>query len=150
VTDQQTLLQQVQALWRELPGLVSDRVTLFGLELQRASLALIQIVVLVVACGILGVTAWLVLWVGVIVGLVTLGLHIALALLLVLVLNAGAAFWAMRRVRTLLTHLSFAKTRRHLVSAAGAMAERADEDDPVVPPTGTRPPPTMAGAPIAH
>ncbi len=117
MSQQQPLLQQIQAVWHELPGLVGDRVELLSLELQRAGLALIQIVVLVVACGILSVTAWLVLWGGVIAGLVALGLHLAAALLLVLVVNVGAAWWAMARVRGMLVLLSLPGTRRHLTTS---------------------------------
>lgn len=117
------LLQQLQAVWRELPGLVGDRVELFSLELQRAGLALIQIVVLVVACGILGVTAWLALWFGVIAALVAVGLHLGLVLLLVFALNLGAAWWAMARVRRMLVMLTLPGTRRHLMPGKRPEAE---------------------------
>lgn len=144
-----SLFQQLLAVWRELPGLVSDRVDLLGLELQCASLALIQIVVLVLACGILGVTAWLVLWAGLIVGLVALGLHIAWALLVVLVFNAGAAWWAMGRIRQLLQRLSLPATRRHLgrrsspdlhgdVSEAQPAAQASDDSGPTLADLETR------------
>lgn len=116
MTRPQTLVQHMQGVWRELPGLVGDRVELLSLELQRAGLALIQIVALVVACGILGVTAWLALWGSVIAGLVILGLHIGIALLLVLGVNGLAAWWAMVRVRRLLVLLSLPATCRHLTT----------------------------------
>lgn len=109
-----TLLQSLKGLWQELPGLISDRVDLLALELQRAGKALVQIVALVVAATILGVTAWLALW-GVVIGLLmALRVHWAAALLLVLLLNIGAAWWAVSRARTLLPALRLPATRRHL------------------------------------
>jgi hypothetical protein len=109
------LLDALQAIWRDLPGLVSDRVDLLSLELLRAGRSLAQIVALIVAAAILGVTAWLVLWVGVAGALVALGLHWAWALLLVLAVNALAAWAAVARVRRLLPNLRLPATRRHLM-----------------------------------
>jgi hypothetical protein len=108
------MLQSLQALWRDVPGLVSDRVEILSLELQRAGLALLQIVMLVVVLAILGVTAWLVLWVGIVAGLVALGLHLGLALGLALLLNVGAAALAASRVAGLVHQLGLPATRRHL------------------------------------
>lgn len=107
-------LASLQAIWQELPGLVSDRVDLLALELQRAGQALAQLVALLVAAAILGVTAWLALWAGITVGLVQLGLHWAVALALVLALNAGCALLALGRMRRLLPLLRLPATRRHL------------------------------------
>lgn len=110
-----SMLQNLQSVWRELPGLVSDRVDLLALELQRAGLALMQILALVVAAAILAVTAWLALW-GCVVGLLmALQLHWSLALLLVLMVNVGAAWWAVARVRKLVPALRLPATRRHLL-----------------------------------
>jgi hypothetical protein len=55
-------LTSLQGLLRELTGLVSDRVELLSLELQRAGQVLAQIVALIVGAAILGMTAWLALW----------------------------------------------------------------------------------------
>ncbi len=107
-------VETLQSIGRELPGLVSDRVDLLSLELQRAGRALAQIVALLVAAAILGVTAWLALWAGVAVGLVQLGLHWSLSLLLVLALNAAVAGLALTRLRLLLPLLGLPATRRHL------------------------------------
>jgi len=104
----------LKSVWRDLPGLFNDRVELLSLELQRAGLALVQIVMLLVIVAILGVTVWLVLWGAIIVALVAMGLHLSLALLVALVLNALAAALALSRVRSLLPMLKFPATRRHL------------------------------------
>jgi uncharacterized membrane protein YqjE len=110
----ESLLQTARGLWEELRGTVSDRVELLTLELQRAAGALTQIIVLVVAAAILTVTAWLVLWAGIVVTLMALGMHIAGALLMVLAFNVLAVLVAVSRVRKLLPRLSLPATRRHL------------------------------------
>lgn len=116
---QPELLAMLQSVWRDLPGLVGDRIDLLSLELQRAGRALAQIVALLVAAAILGVTAWLALWAGIGVGLVELGLHWLLALLLVLLLNGAVAALALARLRRLLPLLRLPATRRHLVPGQG-------------------------------
>ncbi len=124
-----SLLQSLQAVWRELPGLIGDRVDLLALEMQRAGMALMQIVALVVVAAILSVTAWLALW-GVAVGLLmALGLHWSLALLAVLLVNVGAAWWAVARVRTLVPALRLPATRRHLMP--GPSPQPSQEPEPL-------------------
>ena len=109
-----SLLDQLLAIYRELPGLISDRVDLFSLELHRAGKALLQIAALVVVAAILGVTAWLVLWAGIVSALVAAGWPLVLALAVALVSNIGASAWAVFRVRRLLPLLGLPATRRHL------------------------------------
>lgn len=108
------LLATIRSMAGELPGLFSDRLDLLTLELQRSARALAQIVVLLVALSILGVTVWLALWVGIGIGLVELGLHWALSMAVVLALNAGVALLAFVRMRGLLPLLRLPATRRHL------------------------------------
>ncbi len=107
--------RQLRAHWRDVQGLVSDRVELLSLELQRAVQALVEIVALLVAVAILGVTAWLVLWGAIIRLLVSAGLPLAVALLLAIAVNLGVMVWAVLRVRRLLPRLSLPATRRHLM-----------------------------------
>ena len=125
-------LDSLQSIWRELPGLLSDRVDLLSLELKRAGRVLAQIVALLVAAAILGVTAWLTLWAGIAVGLVELGLHWSLSLLVVLALNAGVAWLAISRLRTLLPLLRLPATRRHLTP--GRTTEPSAPSGPPAPP----------------
>lgn len=108
------MLGTLQGLLRELPGLVSDRVELLSLELQRAGQVLAQIVALIVAAAILGVTAWLALWSGVVWALIAAGLHWAAASSIVLLINLAACWAAVARVRTLAPLLRLPATRRHL------------------------------------
>ena len=99
--------------------------------MQRAGIALVQIVMLIVVIAILGVTAWLALWASVIIGLVALGLPVALALLVGLLLNAVAAAVALSRVRGLLPMLKFPATRRHLkFSPPGAPQTEPERTSP--------------------
>ena len=111
---QASWLAALQDLARELPGLVTDRLDLLGLELRRAGLALAQIAALVVAAAVLGVTAWLALWAGIAGALVRAGLPWAGALLVVLLLNLAACAALLLRVRGLLPRLALPATRRHL------------------------------------
>lgn len=112
-----SLLQQLQGLARELPKLVSDRVELLSLELQRAAQSLVQIVVLVVAIAILGVTVWLTLWAALVSVLVHAGLPLLAALLLTIGINGLVIAGAVARVRALLPRLQLPVTRRHLTVA---------------------------------
>lgn len=122
-----SLPHQLQALWRDLQGLVSDRVELLSLELQRAVQALIQIVALLVAVAILGVTAWLVLWGAIIRLLVSAGMPLAAALLLSIAFNVVVIALALARVRRLLPRLSLPVTRRHLMFTSDLRPPPPDE-----------------------
>lgn len=109
-----SLIDQIKSLACELPGLVSDRVELLALEVQRAAQALMQMLVLVVVIAILGVTVWLALWVAVINALMAAGVPLLGALLLAIALNSVVIAWALARVRRLLPRLGLPVTRRHL------------------------------------
>jgi hypothetical protein len=120
-----SLLDLVQQLLRELPGLVSDRVELLSLELSRAGAALGRIAALTVAVAIFGITAWAALWTGVVMGLLALDWHWALALGVVILANAGAIVWAALQMRRLAGLLKLPATRRHLTMRASAQAVAA-------------------------
>src|SRR5262249_44333187 len=93
----ESLFRLIESLIREIPGMVSDRIELFSLEVTRAGIALAQIVILLIAAAIMGVTAWIALWAGVAIWLVEMDLHWSLALLVVLGANLGAGWIAMLR-----------------------------------------------------
>lgn len=120
-----SLLDLVQSLLHEVPGLISDRVELLSLELSRAGAALAKIAVLTVAVAILGITAWAALWTGVVMGLLALDWHWALALGVVILANAGAIVWAALQMRRLAGLLKLPATRRHLTMRASAQAVAA-------------------------
>jgi hypothetical protein len=108
------LFDELHGLLGSLRAAWGERVELLSLELASAVRAAAQIVVLVVAAAIVAVTAWLGLW-GVVAGaLIGLGMPWALALLIVVAVNAVAALLALARARRLLARLSLPATRRHL------------------------------------
>src|SRR5690349_14980432 len=109
-----SLLDNVKQLLRELPGVVSDRVHLLALELKRSGLALAQMVGLVVAAGVLLCTAWLALWTGIGVALVQAGVAWGWTLLLILLINLGAAWLAVKRALALARFLALPATLRRL------------------------------------
>ena len=132
------LLDSLQGLWNDVRGALSDRVELLSLELGSALRAGAQILMLVVAVAVVGVTAWLAAW-GVVVGLlIALGVPWAVALLIVLVVNVAAALWALARARALMPKLSLPATRRHLTLAPSTL--------PPQPAPGPRP---VVSAPTA-
>ncbi|HET7524576.1 MAG TPA: phage holin family protein [Burkholderiaceae bacterium] len=109
-----SLLDLARSILRELPLLIGDRVELLSLELQRAGVALAQLVALAAAAAIFALTAWLALW-GVLVGLlIAVGLHWALAHAIALAINLAAAAWAVWRARAAARRLGLPATRRHL------------------------------------
>jgi hypothetical protein len=120
-----SLLDLVQSLLHEVPGLISDRVELLALELSRAGAALGKIVALTVAVAILGITAWAGFWAGVVMGLLALDWHWAVALGIVIIANAGALAWALLQMRRLGGLLKLPATRRHLTMRASAQAVAA-------------------------
>jgi uncharacterized membrane protein YqjE len=128
------LFASLQSLLQELPGLVSDRVTLASLELRRAGHALVQMLMLAVAAAILGVTAWLALWVGVGAALIDAGLGWGWALLIIVALNVGAAFFAVKRALALVSLLGLPATVRRLTVARPSNTTAHERfDQPVAP-----------------
>jgi hypothetical protein len=123
-SDSLSLLDNVKQLLRELPGLVSDRVHLLALELKRSGLALAQMVGLVVAAGVLLCTAWLALWAGIGIALVQAGVAWGWTLLLILLLNLGAAWLAVKRALALARFLALPATLRRLTLSAPAPPSR--------------------------
>jgi uncharacterized membrane protein YqjE len=115
-------VQSLQELAAAMPGLFSDRLELLALELHRAGGGVLQIVTLVLLAAILGVTAWMALWVGIALELVALGLPSPLAALAVLLVNMLLAWVATMRIHRLVAALGLPATRRHLAFGAGAEA----------------------------
>jgi hypothetical protein len=130
-----SLLGSVRLLLEDLPGLISDRVQLLSLELQRAGQSLSQIVALVTAAAILLSTAWLALWAGIAAALVQAGIAWGWGVALVIVLNVAAAAWAIARARALSHWLRLPATVRRLTgtpavatAAAGLGQEQAPHE----------------------
>jgi len=121
-----SLPKAVGALFADLPGLLTDRVHLLALELRRAGGALGQMVALGLLAAILFATAWFALWVGVAAAVLALGVAWPWALLLVLLVNLGAAVWALLRVKALAPLLALPATLRRLTDSDAP--ERHPED----------------------
>lgn len=138
------LLQSLKALWRDLPGLLSDRIDLLSLELHRAGLAVVRVLVYGVAIAILGMTAWLLLWTVIVAVLVNLGLPPVVALVVAIALNLGAAAYAVVRIRRLLPVIRLPATRRHLMSFGSPTAAAPAAS---TPPAHDRPEPNAPGRP---
>ena len=109
-----SLPKAISALFADLPGLLTDRVHLLSLELQRASAALGQMVALGLLAAILFATAWITLWVGLAAAFLAVGLAWPWIVLLVLFINLAAAVWALMRVKALAPLLALPATLRRL------------------------------------
>jgi hypothetical protein len=121
-------VQALLSIVHELPGLLSDRVDLLALELTRVGKALAQIVLMLVAVAVLGVTVWLVIWGAVVMGLLALGLPWGWVLLILLLVNLGSIGWLLTRMRTLLPKLTLPATRRHLTLSPSAEPHPTEPD----------------------
>jgi hypothetical protein len=108
-----SLRSVLQELWKELPGLVDDRIDLLLLELRRAGGAAVQMLMLGVAAALFGLAAWVACWVGIAWGLLAWGLHWGWVVTLVAVFNALAAALALLRASKLVPLLEMAASRRH-------------------------------------
>lgn len=134
----QSTLDTLRGIWRDVPGLFSDRVELLSLELHRAGLAFLQIVMLGFALAALGLTAWLLVWILVIAGLVNAGMSLAVALLGALALHMLLGFCLARKLKKLLPMLGLPATRRHL-RFADAQAPNPDPSPPTSPGESAQP-----------
>jgi uncharacterized membrane protein YqjE len=97
-----------------LRGLIQDHALLAVLEIQRAGISLIKIIVAGIMISILVVSAWMAIVAAVVVWAVGAGANWGLAILVAALVNVGVAvglaFWAKRQVPDLL----FAATLRQL------------------------------------
>jgi Putative Actinobacterial Holin-X, holin superfamily III len=117
--------QSLSFLWREIPALVGERVELFSLELQRATLALAHATAWLIAAAILGVTVWLTLWGAVLAGLLSAGWSWSVALLVIFVVNFIASAVAASRAVGLLKLVRLPATKRHLTPTPATRLDAA-------------------------
>ena len=109
-----SLPRAFRELLADLRGLLTDRVHLLSLELQRAGGALGQMAVLVLLAATLFGTAWFALWAGLVAAGISLGLAWPWAVLIVLAVNLAGAAWALARAWRLAPLLKLPFTLRHL------------------------------------
>ena len=100
--------------WTNIRGLVQDHALLAVLEVQRAGISLVKIIIAGIIVSILVVSAWMGLVAAAVVWAVGAGANWGLAILIAAVVNlavaAGLGFWAKKQVPDLL----FAATLRQL------------------------------------
>ena len=109
-----SFLGTLSALMGNLPGLFSDRVDLLSLELQRAGLTLVLMLLWGVTAAMLLLTAWLGVWGALAAMAVQSGLHWQWAALGVVLINVLAAWGAIGMARRMAPKLSLPLTRSHL------------------------------------
>ena len=125
----ESLPKAIGALFADLPGLLTDRVRLLSLELQRASNALGQMVALGLLAAILLATAWITLWIGLAEAFLAVGLKWPWIVLLVLFVNLSAAVWALLRVKALAPLLALPATLRRLSDSDALERQPEHESD---------------------
>lgn len=136
-----------RALAGELPGLFSDRVHLFSLELRRSGQALAFMVAWAVGAAVLLSTAWLALWVGLGAGAIRAGWPWYWVLTGILLLNVAAAWFAITQARALAPRLALPATLRRLTLAPSPQPT----DQPVTEPVAAVPPgQPLQGGPTIH
>ena len=93
-------------LWEDLRGALAERAKLLSLELRLATMTLVQVLVMAVIVAVLAVTCWVLLVAGIVAGLAAAGLHWALALVLLIAILAGTAYFLVRTMLRSLERLS--------------------------------------------
>jgi uncharacterized membrane protein YqjE len=136
---QPSISELVKALGSDLVGQVSDRVHLVALELKRAQQAVLQMAGLIIVAAILAATAWIALWVLVVVLAWSSGLPWIGALALVLLLNLLGGWVAFKRALALAVYLTLPATVRRLTVASPAAASAAASADTATVPGAARP-----------
>jgi len=111
------LLENAEALWRELRGALHDQFQLAALETQRAGRSLADMLACAVAAALLLVSAWLGLMGAFVLLLIDVGVHAGLALLIAVALNVGGALVLLALIRHSSAQLAFPATRRSLEAA---------------------------------
>ena len=131
------VLETLLALWRDLPGLLSDRVLLLSLELKRAGKALAVMIGLIVAAAVLAGTFWVALWVGITAALLQAGLAWGWVLLIVLAINLAGIAYALLRAKSLAHLLTLPATVRRLTVAPAMVSDALHPPAEAAPPAPT-------------
>ncbi|MEW6706627.1 MAG: hypothetical protein AB1430_17400 [Pseudomonadota bacterium] len=112
----------LHALWEDARGAVTDRVRLLLLELRLAGVTLVQLVVYAVVVAVLVVTAWLALVGGLVAGFMSFGLHWAMAVAIVIVVNLAVAAWIVVAMLRMVERIGLPVSLRRFGKPAGAAA----------------------------
>lgn len=123
---------------------IAARAELFALEAENAANAAVKMAVYGASAFVLAGTAWLVLVVGIVLGLEALGLAIGWAIAAVVLVQALIAWLLVSRVKKLVGHFRFDATRRSLKSGMSTLrAAREGEVSAAAAASAARP---MSGA----
>jgi Putative Actinobacterial Holin-X, holin superfamily III len=117
----------VRRLLHELPGLVSDRVHLLGLELHRAGRSLAGLVIWSLVAALCIATAWLALCGGAVLGLLHAGIAWPTVMLIVVGVNVLIAAWGGWRASVLAGELRLPATMRQLTVSDATHSALDDE-----------------------
>ena len=108
------LIEQAKSLWYELRSLVHDGLSLAALETKQAGRSLVTMVIAGVGIAVLVISAWLGLLCAAVLGLIAVGVHAAIAMLLAVAANLGLAAVLSQVIRRQTQHLRFSATLRSL------------------------------------
>jgi hypothetical protein len=110
----ETLADVARSTWQELRAALYERGRLLTLEARLAGLTFVQLVMYSVVIAVLVVTAWLGLVACAVIGLISVGLHWALGMILGVVFNLAVAALLVRSMVGMLDRLDLQATLRRL------------------------------------
>ena len=108
------LIDDVKSLWRELAGLLHDRLELAALETKFAAQNLVNMIAMGVMVAVLLVSAWLGLLGAMVLWLIHLGLMASIAMLLGVLVNLALAALLYRSILRQSQNLGWPATLRSL------------------------------------
>jgi hypothetical protein len=108
------LADAARAVWDDLRAALYERGRLLTLEARLAGLTFVQLVMYAVLVAVLVVTAWLGLVACVVIGLIAVGLHWALGIVLGVIANLAVAALLVRSMIALVERLDLQATLRRL------------------------------------
>jgi uncharacterized membrane protein YqjE len=112
-----SVFSEAAALWHELRQLAHEQLGLAALETRQAGISLATMMGLAVVAALLLVTAWLTLIAGGVLWMIDSEVAWPWAILVVLILNLGAAALVIVEIRKKSRNLLFSATRRRLHSS---------------------------------
>lgn len=108
------LIDDVKSLWRDLAGLLHDRLELAALETKFAAQNLVDMIAMGVMVAVLLVSAWLGLLGAMVLWLIHLGLMASIAMLLGVLVNLALAALLYRSILRQSQNLGWPATLRSL------------------------------------
>jgi hypothetical protein len=114
----ETLADVARSTWQELRAALYERGRLLTLEARLAGLTFVQLVMYSVVIAVLVVTAWLGLVACAVIGLISVGMHWALGMILGVVFNLAVAALLVRSMVGMLDRLDLQATLRRLKGEA--------------------------------